>query len=542
MTVLRLPGDIRERTVRDVLDERAVSRAGHVALIAPSLVHGGTVELTYAELQAAAGELAAVFAAAGVGKGDRVAIMLDNHGAAEAHIAYHASHRVGAINVPINARYVPRELRYVLGFVEPAAIVFAGRFAPVLGGLDDVLAGAVRLEIADEPALGTAYAAAIAAAADDPPDPVPLHEDDDADWIFTSGTTGNPKAVAITHAQSVACGHQAGPPFLLEPDSVYQSFAPFFTSTGCHTNLLGCLVAGCTYVVEPEFHVDDTLARMRRHGTTSIFLINTVMRLIFDRRGEDALAAGDFPALRRICYGAQPGGPDLVRRILAVGDRMGVELVNIYGLTESGNAGLMLVPEDQHEALRRIGPYGMSIGRTPFHPWVEYRVCDPEGAELAPGELGELWMREPSTMSRYVRAPEETAAVRRGDWVLTGDMCTTDDAGFVYYVDRRKQLIRRAGLNISSAEVESVLVEHPGVAEAAVVPIDDPVLGEDVRAVIVPSDDPPPVAEIQAFCRERLADYKVPTRVDFVDALPRNGMGRVVKGVLTGRSPAPGEP
>ena len=162
MTVLRLPGDIRERTVRDVLDERAVSRAGHVALIAPSLVHGGTVELTYAELQAAAGELAAVFAAAGVGKGDRVAIMLDNHGAAEAHVAYHASHRVGAINVPINARYVPRELRYVLGFVEPAAIVFAGRFAPVLAELDDVLAGAVRLEIADEPALGTAYAAAIA--------------------------------------------------------------------------------------------------------------------------------------------------------------------------------------------------------------------------------------------------------------------------------------------------------------------------------------------------------------------------------------------
>ena len=107
MTVLRLPGDIRERTVRDVLDERAVSRAGHVALIAPSLVHGGTVALTYAELHTAAGELAAVFAAAGVGKGDRVAIIVDNHGAAEAHVAYHASHRVGAINVPINARYVP---------------------------------------------------------------------------------------------------------------------------------------------------------------------------------------------------------------------------------------------------------------------------------------------------------------------------------------------------------------------------------------------------------------------------------------------------
>jgi acyl-CoA synthetase (AMP-forming)/AMP-acid ligase II len=542
MAVLRLPGEIRERTVRDVLDERATSRADHVALIAPSLVTGGEVRLTYGALRADADRLAAALAAAGVGKGDRVAIMVDNQGAAEAHTAYHASHRLGAINVPINARYVPRELSYVLGFVEPAAIVYAGRFAPVLAGLEDVLAGAARLEIAEAPDFGTSYAEAMAAAAAAPPAQAPLDEDDDADWIFTSGTTGNPKAVAITHAQSVACGHQAGPPFLLEPDSVYQSFAPFFTSTGCHTNLLGCLVAGCTYAVEPDFHVDDTLARMTRYGTTSIFLINTVLQLIFDRRGEHVLVDGDFPALRRICYGAQPGGPELVRRILSVGERMGVELVNIYGLTESGNAGLMLTPEDQQEAFRRIGPYGMSIGRTPFHPWVEFRVCDPDGNVLPPGELGELWMREPSTMSRYVRAPEATAAVRRGDWVLTGDMCMTDDAGFVFYVDRGKQLIRRAGLNISSAEVESVLLGHPAVAEAAVVPMDHPVLGEDVRAVVVTLGEAPPVEELVAFCRERLADYKVPARVDFVDALPRNGMGRVVKGVLTGRSPAPADP
>src|SRR6202020_1829717 len=124
-------------------------------------------------------------------------------------------------------------------------------------------------------------------------------------WIFTSGTTGNPKAVSLPHAHSVACGHQALPLWGLDETSVYQSFAPFFTSTGCHTNLLACLVAGCTYAVEPEFEVDQTLERIRRYGTTSTFLINSVLNLIFERRGERALLAGDFPALRRICWGGQ---------------------------------------------------------------------------------------------------------------------------------------------------------------------------------------------------------------------------------------------
>jgi acyl-CoA synthetase (AMP-forming)/AMP-acid ligase II len=142
-------------------------------------------------------------------------------------------------------------------------------------------------------------------------------------------------------------------------------------------------------------------------------------------------------------------------------------------------------------------------------------------------------------MSRYVRDPDETAEVLRNGWVHTGDVCVADDAGFVYFVDRSKQLIRRSGLNISSAEVEGVLLAHPAIAEAAVVPRPNPVLGEDVRAVVVAAGDPSPdEQELIAFCRERLADYKVPATVEFVSALPRNGMGRVIKGALTGKGGA----
>lgn len=530
-----LPASVRERTVPDVLAARAAETPDRSALIAPSLLAGGEVRLDYATLRDQARRLAAALAAVGVGKGDRVGILLDNTGGAEAHVTYHAAHWLGAINVPLNARYVPRELTYVLDFIQPAALVFAPQFADLVHNVRGSLKGVALIEAAAESRLGTALGAAMDAAGDDQPR-APVSEDEDADWVFTSGTTGNPKAVALTHGQSIACGHQAVPVWGLDETSVYQSFAPFFTSTACHTNLLSCLVAGCTYAIEPEFEARATLERMVRYGTTSIFLVNSVLQLIFARLGADEIAGLDLPALRRVCYGAQPTTPAFYRRVWReIGEGWGVELVNVYGLTESGNAGLMLTPEDHPAALERMGAYGLSIGRTSFHPWVQHAILDEDGEPVPVGEVGELCMRGPSTMSRYVQDAEATEAVMRHDWLYTGDLVMADEEGFVYYVDRRKQIIRRGGLNISSAEIEVVLGEHPGVAEVAAVPMPNPVLGEDVRAVVVPATDPPPdVDDLVAFCRERLADYKVPRQIDFVDALPRNAMNRVMKAALTG--------
>jgi acyl-CoA synthetase (AMP-forming)/AMP-acid ligase II len=522
--VRTLPASVVHRTVPDLLDAAAAARPDHVALIAGSLVAGGEVKVTYAQLRDRAVRLSAVLAAGGVGRGDRVGILVDNEGAVEAHVAYHAAHRVGAISVPLNTRYVERELSYVLGFIAPAAVVVAPAFSALL---DAALPGpALRLEIGTD---------ALDAGAPDHPR-VPLDEADDADWIFTSGTTGNPKAVAVAHGAAVACGIQSVPLWGLDDSSVYQSFAPFFTSTGCHTNLLACLVARCTYVVEPAFAVDATLERMARHGTTSAFLISSVLQLIFARRSTEEIAALRFPALRRVCYGAQPYGPAFYERVWReIAQGWDVELTNVYGLTEGGTSGLMLTPEDHPEALTRIGPDGLSIGRTSFHPWVEHAVLDDDGAPVEAGVMGELCLRAPSLMSRYVRDAAATARALRHGWLFTGDMATVDDAGFVYFVDRGKAIIRRGGLNISSAEVEGVLAEHPGVLEAAAVPLPNPVLGQDVRGVVVALSDPPPTAdELRAWCAERLADYKVPKVIDFVDALPRNAMNRVMKNVLTG--------
>jgi acyl-CoA synthetase (AMP-forming)/AMP-acid ligase II len=531
-----LPAEIPHRTIRALLDWRAETRAAHPALIAHSLITGAERRLDYATLRRESIRVAGALSEAGVGKGDRVGIMLGNDGALESHLVFHASHWLGAINVPVNNRYVSRELAYVLEFIAPRALVFDGRFAPVLESIGDLLAGTALIEVSSEPRLGTGYARLLARSRPDP-EPAPLDEHDVADWIFTSGTTGNPKAVGLPHAHSVATGYQAVPLWGLDETSVYQSSAPFFTSTGCHTNLLACLVAGCTYAVEPDFDVDATLERMQRYGTTSTFLINPVLALIFDRRGEAALVDGDFPALRRICWGGQAASAEFGRRLYSVAERMGIELTNVYGLTESGNAGIMLIPSDHAEAVRRAGVDGVSIGRTPFHPWVEHAVLRQDGTRVDVDEPGELCLRGPSIMPGYVRDPEGSAEVLRHGWLYTGDVCRVDDAGFVYFVDRSKQMIRRGGLNISSAEIEGVLLGHPAVAEAAVVPLPNPVLGEDVRAVVVVTGPAHPTEqELIAYCAERLADYKVPLVVEFVDALPRNGMGRVIKGALTGQA------
>jgi len=418
----------------------------------------------------------------------------------------------------------------VLEFIAPKAIVFEPRFAPLLAELRGSLGDAALFEVGPE------LAAALPPPGAEPPR-VTLAPTDDADWIFTSGTTGNPKAVALTHGGSVACGYQSIGMWGLSSESVYQSFAPFFTSTGCHTNLLSCLAAGCTYVVEPEFEVRATLERMRRHGTTSTFLISPVLALILDRLSEEELDAYDFPELRRVCYGGQSCAPALYRRIWTeIGARWEVDLYNIYGLTEGGTSGLMLSHEDHPAALTRMGSYGLSIGRTGYRPWIEHAVLDADGTPTAPGAIGELCLRGPSTMSRYVADEAATAKALRHGWLHTGDTATRDEDGFVSFVDRDQQLIRRGGLNISSAEVEGVLLSHPGVVEAAAVGLPNPVLGADVRGVVVLRGDPPPSsAELIAFCAERLADYKVPVRIDVVDALPRNAMNRVMKGVLTGR-------
>lgn len=530
-----LPSSVVDRTLPQLLASAVINAGDRTALIAHSQISGGETKLSYRELSDAARRLAAVLADRGVRRGDRVAILIGNDGAVEAHIAYHATHHLGAIAVPINTFYVAREFEYAIRFLEPAAIVYGPRFAEAIASLPVLTRRPALLEATDASSRsGDALGPLLDHFAAHPSAPEPV-EHDDADWIFTSGTTGHPKAVALSHANCVACAHEAIGVWALGPDSVYQNSSPFFTSTGCHTNLLPCLLSQCTFVVDPEVDAQAIFDRAVRHGTTSMFALTAILAILLRRLDDGRLASLEIPTLRRLTYGGQTMPRAFHERLVQqFTDGQGVELTVVYGLTEGGTSGIWLVPEDHAEAVRRHGSYGLSIGRHGWNEWVAHRVVGDGGGDVAPGEIGEIWLRAPSVMSRYVNDEDATARTLAGGWLHTGDMATVDDAGFVYFVDRSKSMIRRGGMNIAAAEVEAVALDHPAVVEAAAIGRPNPVLGEDVHLVVVCHAGREVSAdELIEHCARHLAPYKVPRSVSFTDALPRNPMGKVARAELS---------
>ena len=527
---LRLPENISERTIPALLRRAVRESPDKIAIVAESS-YGDMGEVTYAQMLDRATRLAAFLADRGVSKGDRVGILFDGHGAAEAHLTFHAAHELGAIGVPFNSRYVVRELDYVVRASNARVLVFDSRFAANVQEIASSTGEAILIEAGPSTGTGIDLRAALVIGGGLPLAETPLAEGDDADWIFTSGTTGRPKAVAISHVASVACGYQATKAWGIDSDSVYQSPAPFFTSTGYHTNLLGCLTAGCTYIVEPEFDVHLTLERIAKYRTTSVFLVSSMIALMFARLSSEELRSADLSSLRRLCYGAQSMPSSFYRSIEEFfATRDSLELVLIYGLTEAGPTGLLVPPERHAEALARTGAYGAPIGTQGFNDWISWRVAGVDGESVAVDEVGELLLQTPSLMSRYVDDAEATCAKTAHGWLHTGDMAVVDAEGFIYFVDRSSHSIRRGGLNVSSVEVESVIGDHSGVAQVAVVGREDSVLGQEIEAFVVRVEGVSVTAEeLGQWCRERLADFKVPRRFEFLDELPRNAMNRVVK-------------
>ena len=519
-------------TVPELLQDNVRRFGDGTALIAASLGHGDKLRaLTYVELDKRARRVATGLRQQGVAKGHRVGILLDNSCALEALTTYHAVHLLGAINVPLNTRFVPAELARAVRIAGISVLVADARLRETVGAVVDLDDNQRLLivEVSDsEPGFGVSWNSLLAA--EPLLKPATVTANDDADWIFTSGTTGSPKAARFTHAASVACGAGVRQAWDLRPGDVYQSSSPFFTSTGIHTNPLGVLSAGGTYLVEPDPSLEVFLDHAETHGSTVCFLVTTMLKLLVDKHREDLSRL----QLRRVVYGGM-AVPETTHRQLhmVLTGELRIELVHLMGLTEGGPTGLYLSPEDQS---RKPG----SVGNRPFSDEVEFRIIDDGGQPVLAGNVGELCFRGPSVMSGYIQEGEGAPGLVDG-WLLTGDLVRQDEEGYVYFDDRKKDIVRRGGLNISSAEVESVLALAPGVKAVAVVPKPHEVLGEDLCAYIEVEGEDPEIEQLRDFCKQYLAGFKIPRDIRIIGELPRNAMGRVVKASLRKAAASPAE-
>jgi long-chain acyl-CoA synthetase len=486
----------------------------------------------------------------GVHKGDRVAIAMRN--LPEWIMAFWAAAIVGAVVVPLNAWWTGEELQFgladsgsVIAFVDEER---ADRIAPYLSGLRGLRAmliadehrGRKSEDRAQRSAIGVTFAEALGEVTENVvPPTIDIDPDDDATIFYTSGTTGKPKGAVGTHRNT--CTNLMNLFFFNTrqtarygrsrdgtPDRVQNSYllsVPLFHATGCHAIMITNAAAGGKLVMMHHFNPQRALELIERERITTFGGVPTMVMQVID---SPDFARRDTTSVRSVSYGGAPAPSDLVGRIrkhFPAG-----QPGNGYGLTETSAATSMNTGEDYVNKPDSVGP---PVPVTDVAVVPEDFAGDEPDPSLASGPevTGELWIKGPQVVRGYWNRPEETAQVFTNGWLHTGDVARIDDEGFIYIVDRAKDMIIRGGENVYSVEVEDALYEHPAVAECAVIGVPDPVLGEQVGAVVVlraghkvASD------ELARFVGDRLASFKMPTRIWFRDApLPRNPAGKLLK-------------
>lgn len=453
-----------------------------------------------------------------VSKGDRVAIYLPNQEALAWVVAYAAIHKAGAVAVPTNNRLKSGELVRVLGHAEVSAAVTSPALLDRLGTARAAVPS-LGLVVTTGDAASEGVAPWADVLADDGSEfQVPVAGDDLADVMYTSGTTGTPKGVAVTH-DNAAMVPNSDPEWT--GDGWIHS-SPLFTFAGIGF-IYNPMKMGLVSLHQPVFDAGRWLEYVGSERPRFVFIVPAMAQLIV---GHPRFAAADLSSIGLCSIGSAPLPFETLRALQVKMPDASVS--NSYGMTEAG-AAYCVMPKG--ESLRRKGSVGVPL------PPAEVRVVDHEGRDVATGEEGEILIRVPGRARSYYRDVEATAAAWEADgWLHSGDLGRLDDEGFLYIVGRGKDVIIRGGNNVHAADVEEVLYEHPAVLDAAIVGVAHEVLGEDVAAVVVlhpgraASED-----DLAALCRERLAGYKCPRRIEFADALPRNALGKVLKRELRER-------
>jgi long-chain acyl-CoA synthetase len=505
--MLEPPGDLHPATI---LHHWAQHRPEDVALIL------GDEQRTWRQLAERATAVAGALRAGGVGRGDRVAF-LDKNGLEYFEILFGAA-QIGAVLVAVNWRLAAPEIAYVVADAAATHVIIGSGFSVTISAIrTDVpavttvvgLDGATGCDMTYEDWLSTATPARAAEAGPNANDTVLQ--------LYTSGTTGHPKGVMSSAANLEASVRSATVTFGFDAASRVLVAMPLFHIGGAGW-AIGGLAAGGTGVIirdlTPQLLLDTLVAQRITHA----FVVPAVIEMLLATPGIDT---ADLSALRCLAYGAAPISEGLLARAQAALD---VGFFQIYGMTEATGAATVLGPHE-HKYPGLVASAGRPV------PGVEVRIADPEtGTERAVGEVGEIWLRSRQVMQGYWKLPAETAATLvEGGWLRTGDAGCLDADGYLFIRDRVKDMIISGGENIYPAEVEAALSTHPDVASAAVIGIPSDKWGETVLAVVVARNADATERSLIDHCRSRLAHYKCPTKVEFVDQLPMNPSGKVLK-------------
>jgi len=492
------------------LARQATLSPGKLALIA------GEVRWTFAELESRARKLAQELARLGVGTGDRVAVLCQNG----AHLVtlIHALMKRGAVLVPFNVRLSVSELAWQVQDVKPHLFFYDAaherKAAGLLERFSDLKAVQLEQVLEGRPLLcQTGHRDHSGARHSECESHILEHLDRNQVHciIYTSGTTGKPKGAMLTYGNHwwSAIGSALNLGNL--PDDRWLACVPLFHVSGLSI-LMRSVILGIPMVLLPGFDPDEVNRVIEEEKVTIISVVSNMLRRMLEAQGNRP-----YPShLRCVLLG---GGP-APRTLLEACAERGIPVVQTYGMTETASQVVTLPP---HEALRKLGSAGK-----PLFP-VELRIAS-DGEETAPGEVGEILIRGPNVTAGYFGRPEETAKAIRDGWLHTGDLGYLDDEGFLYVLDRRHDLIISGGENVYPAEVEAVLSAHPHIVEAGVVGVPDEQWGQ-VPVAVVRVRDGVELDEqaVIAFCRERLASYKVPRKICRTEQLPYNASGKLVR-------------
>ena len=481
-----------------------------------------TRRCTFREFNEKTNALARGLIKAGVKSGDRVAVF--NHNAIENVELFFGIMKADGVAVPVNVRLAPREVLEILQDSDPVLLVAGNEYLSKLPLDGSLYCLRNRYVIGDGENKCPNYDSLFQGCSSERLEP--LSQDDNvAMLVYTSGTTGKPKGVMWTHRNLFSSAQASAISRRTRPDDAALIVAPIYQAAGVGT-LFSSTFRGNTIVLLNKFDPVEYLATIEREKITTAFLVPAMLLKLLECRDIDRF---DLSSMRTICYGSAPMPVEALKRAM---DRFGWEFMGACGATETSPGYIGFLDSRFHyldgspEMERQL----RSIGKESIN--AEVRIFDDNDRELSSGEVGEIVVRGPNVMKGYWGKPAETAEALRNGWYHTGDLGLIDDQGFIYIVDRKKDMIISGGFNVYPKEIESVLDSHPAIIESAVVGVPDERWGETPVAFIVLKKgiDPPPVQEVMEFLRRELAGYKLPKGgIIYVSELPRNAAGKVLK-------------